>query len=162
MNTSRLMSKEIKTGDSVRVKPGVKDPDYEYDISGWQGWVTHIDIDEGKFIEIAWDSLTLSQMPAGLIETSMEEGFEYYLMWLNENEVDLTEPRDQQQAVDEKINALNEKFGYISAEEQHQHIVQILDSEDLSVSMENLDRFFNYLSEHIKSPCVLTGMEDFS
>jgi hypothetical protein len=156
------MNIEIKTGDSVRVKPGVKDSDYEYDISGWQGRVTHIDIDEGKFIEIAWDSVTLDKMPAGLNETSMEEGFDYYLMWLNENEVDRTEPRDQQQVVDEKINALNKRFGYISSEEQHQHIVQILDSEDLSVSKENLDRFYDYLSEHIKYPCVLTGMEDFS
>jgi hypothetical protein len=156
------MSKEIKTGDSVRVRPGVKDPDYNYDISGWQGRVIHIDIDEGKFIEIAWDSVTLDQMPAGLVETSMEEGFDYCLMWLNENEVDLAESRDQQQAVDEKINALNERFGYISSEEQHQHIVQILDSEDLSVSKENLDRFYDYLSEHLKYPCTLTGMEDFS
>ena len=156
------MNTEIKSGDSVRVKPGVKDPDYEYDLSGWQGRVTHIDTDDGIYIEIAWDSLTLDQMPAEFIETCMDEGFDYYLMWLSENEVDLTEPRDQQQAVDEKINALNERFGYISPEEQHQYILQILDSDDLSISKENLSRFFNYLSEHIKYPCLLTGMEDFS
>ena len=71
------MKLEIEIGDSVRVKPGVTDPDYKYDLSGWQGRVTHIDTDEGKFIEVAWDSLTLDQMPAGLIETSMEEGFDY-------------------------------------------------------------------------------------
>jgi hypothetical protein len=47
------MKMEIKIGDSVRVKPGVKDPDYENDMSGWQGRITHIDTDEGKFIEIA-------------------------------------------------------------------------------------------------------------
>jgi hypothetical protein len=156
------MKMEIKTGDSVRVKPGVKDPDYEYDISGWQGRVTHIDTDEGKFIEIAWDSITLDQMPVELIETSIEEGFDYYLMWLNENEVDLTEPRDKQQAVDERINALNEQFGYISPDEQSKNIAQILDSKDLSVSEENLDKFFDYLSEHIEYPCLLTGAEDFS
>ena len=75
--------------------------------------VTNVDIDDGISIEIAWDSLTLDQMSAEYIETSMEEGFDYYLMWLNENEVDLAEPRDQQQAVDEKIYALNEQFGYI-------------------------------------------------
>ena len=156
------MNTEIKSGDSVRVKPGVKDPDYEYDLSGWQGRVTHIDTDDGIYIEIAWDSVTLDQMPAEFIETCMDEGFDYYLMWLSENEVDLTEPRDQQQAVDEKINALNERFGYISSEEQHQHIVQILDSEDLSVCKENLERFYVYLSEYLKYPCTLTGMEDFS
>jgi hypothetical protein len=156
------MSKEIKTGDSVRVKPGVKDPDYEYDLSSWQGRVTHIDKDDGIYIEIAWDSITLDQMPTEYIDTSMEEGFDYYLMWLSDDEVELAEPRDQQPAVNDKINALNKKFGYISPEEQSQQIAQILISKDLSVSMENLDKFYNYLSKHIKHPCLLTGMEDFS
>jgi hypothetical protein len=156
------MKMEIKIGDSVRVKPGVSDPDYGHDLSGWQGRVIHTDKDQGIFIEIAWDSVTLNHIPAELLETSIEEGFDYYLMWLNENEVDLTEPRDQQQAVDERINALNEQFGYISAGEQHKNIAQILDSKDLSVSEENLDKFYDYLYEQIKYPCLLTGTEDFS
>jgi|GEM_PF-589475 len=156
------MSKEIKTGDSVRVKPGVKDPDYEYDLSGWQGRITHIDKNDGIYIEIAWDSITLDQMSTEYIDTSMEEGFEYYLMWLNENDIVLAEPRDQPAAVDDKINTLNKQFGYINSEEQHQQITQIPKSKDLSVSKKNLDKFYNYLSKHIKYPCLLTGMEDFS
>lgn len=75
MNYSILMSKEIKIGDSVRVKPGVKDPDYEYDLGGWQCRVSRIERNDGIYIEIAWDSLTLDQMPAEYIDTSMEEGF---------------------------------------------------------------------------------------
>ena len=153
---------EIKIGDSVRVKPEVKDPDYENDICGWQGRVTHIDTDEKIIIEIAWDSVTLNQMPVEIIEASIEEGFDYSLMWLNENDVDLTEPRDQQQAVEEKIEALNEQFGYTSYDEQRKNIAQILDCKDLSVTEENQDKFFDYLSEHINYPCILTGAEDFS
>ncbi len=135
------MKMEIKKGDSVRIKPGVTDPDYEYEISGWQGRVTNIDTDEIKIIEIAWDSVTLNQMPAELIEASIEEGFDFSLMWLNGNEVDLTEPRDLQQAVEQRIEALNEQFGYISSDEQSKNIAQILDSKDT---------------------CILTGSEDFS
>lgn len=67
------MKMEIKIGDCVRVKPGVKNPDYEYDLCGWQGRVTHIDTDDGIYIEIAWDSITLDQMPAEYIKTSMED-----------------------------------------------------------------------------------------
>jgi hypothetical protein len=155
------MSKEIKTGDSIRVKPGVN-PDYGYDLSGWQGRIIHIDTDDEEFIEIAWDSVTLGQMPARFIETSIEEEFEYHLMWLNENEVILVEPRDQPEAAEDKIIALNKQFGYISSEEQHQRITQILNCKDLSVSKENLDKFYNYFSKQIKYPCLLTGMEDFS
>ena len=100
---------EIKEGDSVRVKPGVKDPYYEFDLNGWQGRVTHIDTDEIEYIEVACDSVTLNQMSAELIETSIEGGFDYSLMWLNENEVVLTEPRYQQQDVEKRIDALNEQ-----------------------------------------------------
>jgi len=153
---------KVNKGDSVKVKTGVTDPDYEIDLSGWQGRVTHIDTDEIKFIEIAWDSITLNQMPKEFIELSIEEGFDYYLMWLNEDKVDLTEPRDQQQAVEEKIEILNEQFGYISSDERNNNIARILDSNDLSVTEENQDKFYDYLSEHIKYPCALTGVEDFS
>lgn len=63
---------------------------------------------------------------AEIIEASIEEGFDYSLMWLNENEVDLTEPRDQQQAVEEKIEALNEQFEYTSSDEQSKKIAKYL------------------------------------
>jgi hypothetical protein len=53
-------------------------------------------------------------------------------MWLNENGVEGTGPGDQQQAVDEKISALNEQFGYINAEEQHKQIAQIHDNNDIT------------------------------
>jgi len=54
------------------------------------------------------------------------------------------------------------KPGDISSDEQSKNITQILDSMDLSVTEENQDKFFDYLSEHIKYPCFLTGAEDFS
>ena len=155
---------KIKKGDSVRVKPGITDPDFDNDISGWQGRVTHIDIDtedEITFIEIAWDSATLNQMPEELIEASIEEELDHSLMWLNESQVDLTDPRDHQQDVEKSIDAINKQFGYISSDEQSKNIEQILESKDLSVNEENHDRFFDYLDEHIKFPCILTGAEDF-
>jgi hypothetical protein len=91
------MKKEITPGDSVRVKPGVKDPDYGFDIAGWQGRVINVDIDkdEGIFTGIAWDSVTLNGMPAELIETCMEEGLDYSSMWLSGKEIDPAEPGDR-------------------------------------------------------------------
>jgi hypothetical protein len=124
--------------------------------------VTNVDIDDGISIEIAWDSLILDRMSAEYIDTSMEEGFDYFLMWLSEDEVLLADPRDQQQAVDDKIFDLSKQFGFMRSEDQHITITQILNSSDLSVSKENLDRFYNYLSKNLTYPCLLTGMEDFS
>ena len=48
------------------------------------------------------------------------------------------------------------------SDEQSKNIAQILDSKDLSVTEENQDKFYDYLSEHINYPCILTGAEDFS
>jgi hypothetical protein len=101
-------------------------------------------------------------MPVEFIEASIEDGLDYHLMWLNEHEVDLTERRDQQQAVEEKLEALNEQFGGISPDEQNKNIALILDNNDLSVTEENQNKFYDYLSAHIKYPCILTGAEDFS
>jgi hypothetical protein len=53
----------IQLGDSVRVLRGVKDPELGTDLSGWQGRVVNIKQDEGVYIEIAWDSITLRNMP---------------------------------------------------------------------------------------------------
>ena len=57
----------IKVGDSVKVKKGVLDPDdNKTDISGWQGRVIKLEESENA-IEIAWDSITLLNMPKASI-----------------------------------------------------------------------------------------------
>jgi hypothetical protein len=48
-----------------------------------------------------------------------------------------------------------------SFDELEKRITEILNSEDVSVTDENLDRYFNFLKNHLKVPCILTGMEDF-
>jgi hypothetical protein len=153
---------KIKKGDSVRVKPGVLDPDYDHDLSGWQGRVLDIETDGGTLIEIAWDSVTLNRMPAEIIEACIEDGFDYYSMWLGKNDVNLTGPRDSQQDVKKSIDTINEKYEYTSSDEQNKKFEKILDIWDLWVSEENHNRFLDYLAEHIKTPCVLTGAENFS
>lgn len=54
----------IKKGDSVIVKEGVKDPDTdEFEIGGWQGRVIEIDNLSEKnnaLITIEWDSITFT------------------------------------------------------------------------------------------------------
>ncbi len=55
------MKLNYKIGDSVVVRPGVKEPDLEmFTIGGWQGRVLEIDADSDKeniLITIEWDSL---------------------------------------------------------------------------------------------------------
>ncbi len=153
----------MKIGDSVRVKSGIMDPEFEkYDMAGWQGRIAAIDTTEKEFIEIAWDSITLGMIPAEYIERSIDDYWDFSSIWLNNNEVELIEPRDTINEVEKKLLEIREHFGYITSEEQEENILKILKRKDLSVNRKNQDRYYDYLEEHITYPCVLIGSEDFS
>jgi hypothetical protein len=60
----------FKPGDCVKTKPGVRDPDWESDIAGWQGRILRNEMGRrGKdSVVIEWGSVTLQGMPASMIE----------------------------------------------------------------------------------------------
>jgi hypothetical protein len=82
----------FSVGDSVVVKPGVIDPDFKNDISGWQGRIEEI-YDE-DWVSIRWDSKTLKQMPLDLIIQCENENLDWELMTLGSNELQKTTERD--------------------------------------------------------------------
>ncbi len=65
----------VKPGDSVVVKPGVRDFDFDIAIGGWQGRIEKIEPggEEGTLL-VHWDSVTLRQMPDEMIEECIERG----------------------------------------------------------------------------------------
>ena len=57
-----LTKDTIKIGEYVKVKNGIKAPDFEYQkMDNWQGKI--IGIHEDNLIEIEWDALTLLETP---------------------------------------------------------------------------------------------------
>jgi hypothetical protein len=78
-------------GDSVIVKSGVLDPDFEIDISGWQGRVEEVN-DETVFIR--WDSITLREMASSLIIRCENENLDWKLMTLKIDEIKMSTARD--------------------------------------------------------------------
>ncbi len=152
----------LKKGDSLRVLPGVKDQDTFTDLGGWQGRIEEIDKEKETYVYISWDSITLKQMPLKYIMSALDEDYEYCLMWLEDNEVEPAEPRDRPEDVEEAVSELFEKYESGHSREEEQLIRQILDCEDLSVTEETQNKFYKYLQEHIKYPCIVTGTEDFS
>ena len=142
--------------------PGVKDQDIDTDLGGWQGRIEDIDKGNETYVEIAWDSITLKQMPSEYIMSALDGGYEYCLMWLEDKEVEPTEPRDRPEDVEEAVSGLFEKYESEHCREEERLIKQILDCEDLTVTKENQKKFYKYLPEHIKYPCIVTGTEDFS
>ena len=76
-------STDMKVGDCIKVKPGVKDPNYGFDIGGWQGRVTEIETYQPPQVMIMfqWDSLSLERMPASAIRRSYD-GLAFHLRLL--------------------------------------------------------------------------------
>lgn len=88
---------ELEVGDSVIVKIGVVDPDFGFDIGGWQGRVKEVDDDDMVFI--AWDSVTLQQMGLDLIIRCENENLDWQVMTLWQTEVEKTMSRDSKKDV---------------------------------------------------------------
>jgi len=91
----------FKVGDSVIVKAGVRDPDYDIDIGGWQGRIVHLEReDAGKtLVRIQWDSVTLGAMAPDLIDQCEEDGLDWAAIDLYASEVEPTQPPDAENDV---------------------------------------------------------------
>ena len=64
-------------GDGVKVKPGIKDPDFGTAIGGWLGRISSIDKSNAEtLVSIQWNSVTLKIMPVAMIEQCEEQGLD--------------------------------------------------------------------------------------
>lgn len=146
----------MKIGDSVRVRNGIKSPDDDdLLIEGWVGRI--VEIDE-PILTIELDSITLSGLQENYITGCIVDGSEYTLICLEIDEVEIVPPRDSENDTSIKQNQLNAKYSF---DEEEERISEILNSDDATVNEENLETYFLYLNENLKTPCILTGSEDF-
>ena len=153
----------MKKGDSVKVKQGIVDPDLnKFDMSGWQGRIIDITHDNGtEIVEIEWDSITLKQLPEEFIKDSLEEGYDYATMFLGKEDVELTTPRDSQTDVEKQLAKTNEQYQHYAFGEEEKRIAAILSDNDLEVTEEKQDIYFDYLQKNILKQAMLTGSEPF-
>ena len=154
----------MKQGDSVKVKQGILDPDLnQFNMSGWQGRITNITSDnESNLIEIAWDSITLKQLPKEFIENSIEDGYDYSVMSLEKDDIELTKPRDKESDVEKQMKEIEKRYHNIAFDEQEKRIAAILSTDDLSVTEEKQNVYLDYLQSNIQKRIILTGREDFT
>ena len=82
--------------DSVVVNAGVTHPQLDYELTGWQGRVTEIALDDtyGTLYYVEWDSITLKQMPRPFLEEADEKGIDWTRTYLPAGALRLTLPRD--------------------------------------------------------------------
>lgn len=82
---------KIKIGDYVRVKKGVRDPDFSnFLIGGYQGRVFSVgQSTNGTRIGIKWDKKTIFKMPKTMRNRCKNEDLDYEVMHLLSEEVEI-------------------------------------------------------------------------
>lgn len=155
----------IKLGDSVIVKKGVKEPDFEeFEIGGWQGRVVDIDTKSDKdniLITIEWDSLTLKQIPSNYIAQSEQDGFDWENMTLYESELVKTQARDNKRSVEQAKDKLSNIHYWDSFGDAGIRIAKVLSNVNLYDEMECLQKWVEYLDNKLSFPihAIVSGTE---
>ena len=146
----------MKTGDSVIVKQGVKEPDFEdFEIGGWQGRIVDIDANSDKdniLITIEWDSITLKQIPSYYIEQSERDGFDWKNMTLYKADLEKTKPRDNKENVKRTQKELSDKHYWDWLGEEGIRISKVLDNVNPHDEMKCLQRWVEYLEKELSFP----------
>jgi len=144
----------LEVGDCIVVKPGVKDPDYGFDISGWQGRITEIETYQPGHMTIMfqWDSLSLKHMPASAIRRSEENGLDWTTMGLAPEEVEKAEPRDTQTDVDKIVEEFSAEHNWDHLGKQGRRIHKVLQDVDEDDELEAFKTWREYLEAHLKLP----------
>ena len=101
-------------GDSVVVREGVEHPVLGDDIGGWQGWIVEMLLDEtyGELAVVAWDSVTLREMPPKHCEEAEEAGIDFTRTALVPLALERATPRDDPTDAFDVASALDEPFDW--------------------------------------------------
>jgi hypothetical protein len=142
-------SLNFKVGDSVVVRPNVKDPDSGVDIGGWQGRISEVERD---LVCIRWDSATLKNTPSSAISKCEEDGLDWTQMYLEAREVQLTTPRDTEKDVAEVIERLRGEHAWEGLGEEGRRIRAVLSGVDPDDDWGAFEAWAAHLRKELRFP----------
>ena len=154
-NKNLTPQENFPIGESVVVNSGVIDPDYEFDMGGWQGRVTenhHADEQDNPLVSIAWDSITLKQMPVEIIERCEEDGLDWSVMGLYASGVMSASPRDKIHQVDQAKAKIEDAHEMDYLGEQGRRMQQVLNSAGRKGEMGRFAAWEKYLKAKLTFP----------
>ena len=147
----------FQIGDSVVVKQGVKDPDFDADLSYWQG--TIVERIEAKQVCIEWDSLTLEKMPHSQIKACERQGWDWHSIHLELSDIEKASRRDTQEQVKKVVEKLEELFFWAHLGAQGDRISTVLTGISLDDEVGALKTWANYLNNSVTFPLQATVTE---
>lgn len=160
------MNMKFKIGDSVIVKTGVKEPDFEeIELAGWKGRVTEVDSKSNKdntLITIEWDSITLLKIPSDYIKQSEIDGCDWSSMILFESDLEISAPSDKKGDVIKTKDKLSDLYQWASFGEQGLRISKILDGINADNEMQCLKKWVDHLDKELIFPvdAIVSESED--
>lgn len=140
----------LKVGDSVRVKQGVRDADFDLDLSGWQGRVQEIYPD--GILAVKWDSITLKSMPESFIVATAQKGYAWEQYNLSSADVEKTKPRDTEDDVEDAYEEIEARLGWIDLGPEGEELNQILIGLDRDDEWAILERWEEYFRQTLTFP----------
>jgi hypothetical protein len=150
--TKRVKKADFKVGDSVAVKAGVKDPDFDAELGGWQGRVIEVYDDDPPTLHVEWDSLTLQAQDGAYFERCQAEKLDWASIYLDASDFDRAEPRDTAEEVTQTIEAITHQYGRVDLEAQDRRIQQVLAGTDEDDELDALAVWEEYLEKTLTFP----------
>ncbi len=121
-----------RIGDSVRVKPGVRDPDNpDFDIGGWQGRVkdvAHANDPKMPTIGIEWDSATLRAMLKWVIEKCAKANLNPKEIYLGSGDIEPATARDSKREMEQAQAEIESGYSWLSMGPEGDHIQAVVSS----------------------------------
>ncbi len=151
----KLNIEKIKIGDYVKVKKGVKAPDFEYQLmDNWQGKVVSIQKNE-RLIEIELDFETLLNTPKKYLKDLIKEGYDYDRMILEISELEQANKRDNSAQRKDVKSKLNAKLYWIELFEEEDKSIkygELFQGINLDNYNDLYQKWEEYLSENLEFP----------
>lgn len=149
------MSK-VKIGDFVRVKKGVVDKDDpQIDMSDWSGKVTEINPEEeDNQLDIAWDTATIQQMPKNYVISIIKDAYRLDSYYMMEKDVEILSKPTQMDGSELAAEKVYKKY-VVYVDSAEKKIMEILATEDLTITKEKLDIYQKYLLANLQKPVYL-------
>lgn len=106
------MTPKFKDGETVKVKLGIIEEDFEIDLGGRVGRIAGWEAEdmEEPLYYVYWDSITLNEIGLESIRFYEENDADWDFMCLYEREIETTEPRDTPEDVASTIRMMQEKL----------------------------------------------------
>lgn len=152
----------LKIGDAVKVKKGIKAPDFLYQsMDGWQGKVTAIHVKE-QLVELEWDAETILRKPEKYLADLAKEGYDCETMTLEISELERAEERSnamEEEDMEEKLAAKLYWIELFETAEKAQEYNQVFKGINLQNEYQVLQKWYEYLSERLDFPFTTEVVE---